>query len=114
MRPKITPDHRNGILFDPGHLRADFVKVGSERDVRAVDRCDFLLRVDASDGRFDIRNCPVRASRLNSMPPIPTNDARSNRCRRPRSGDEIRHDGTLASMCGCPRDEDLLCICRDR
>ena len=53
MRKEIPPDDRRRIFSDAESRQTDLVKVGSERDVRIVKGCDFLLRIYAPDGRFD-------------------------------------------------------------
>jgi hypothetical protein len=53
MGKEIPPDDASRIFSNADYRRTDFVKVGSEGDVRTVMGCDFLLPIDAPDGWFD-------------------------------------------------------------
>jgi hypothetical protein len=52
IRKEISPDDRRRIFSDAEPGRTDFVKVGSERDVRIVESRDLRLPIYAPNGLF--------------------------------------------------------------
>src|SRR5262245_20127344 len=53
MRKRISPDDWAVILPGVRDGRTCFVKISRKRYVRAVKGCNFLLPVDAADGRLN-------------------------------------------------------------